>query len=162
METLILEAERDLWFLLRIAVAALLGGLVGFEREVTGKEAGLRTHMLVAIGAALAIALVEAIVMRTPTMLPSVLPAEYRLQIAPVSVIEAVMSGIGFLGAGTIFVAGVGKHVKGLTTAASIWVTAAIGLACGLERYVLAIGTTLLVLVILRVLQGLAPSKGEE
>ena len=152
---LIAEAGRDLLFLLRIAIAMLLGGIIGYERETTGKAAGFRTHMLVSVGAALAMTLVEVIVLKTPQMMPSVMPAEYRLQITPVSVIEAVMTGIGFLGAGTVFVAGAEQRVKGLTTAATIWVTAAVGLTCGLERYVLALGVTILVLVILWVLHGL-------
>jgi putative Mg2+ transporter-C (MgtC) family protein len=74
------------------------------------------------------------------------------VQIEPLATVEAIVTGISCLGAGTIFVAGRQGRVKGLTTAASIWVTAAMGIAVGLERYVLATGSTLLILIILRVM----------
>ena len=74
------------------------------------------------------------------------------MQIVPLAPVEAFVTGFSFLGAGTIFVSGRHGRVQGLTTAASIWVTAAIGIAVGLERYVLAAGSTVLVLVILQVL----------
>jgi putative Mg2+ transporter-C (MgtC) family protein len=128
-----------------MALALLLGGLIGWEREQSGKSAGLRTHMLVAAGAALFVALGQSIVR-------DVRVAGTPLQSDPLRIIEAVVSGIGFLGAGTI-VAGRGTgRVSGLTTAASIWITAAIGIAVGIERYVLAVGATLLLLAVLSVL----------
>jgi putative Mg2+ transporter-C (MgtC) family protein len=79
-------------------------------------------------------------------------PGNLRLQIEPLATVEAIVKGISFLGAGTIFVSGRRGRVIGLTTAASIWVTAAVGIAVGLERYVLAAGSTVLILVILQVL----------
>jgi putative Mg2+ transporter-C (MgtC) family protein len=147
--------EQDLWILLRLGVAALFSGLIGYERERTKKEAGLRTHMLVAVGAALVVSFVELTTQMAPRLTPANAPEGFRYQITPISTIEAVMTGIGFLGAGTIFMAGSEERVKGLTTAASIWLTAAIGIAVGLERYVLAFGATLLALFILRVLRSI-------
>ena len=100
----------------RVLVAAILGALLGWERERAGKPAGLRTHMLVALGAALFV----------------LFPAEAGMGIADLSrVIQGVATGIGFIGAGTILKRPEPEHVEGLTTAASIWLTAAIGMAVG-------------------------------
>ncbi len=100
----------------RVAVAALLGALLGWERERAGKAAGLRTHMLVALGAALFV----------------LFPAEAGMDIADLSrVIQGVATGIGFIGAGTILKRAESEHVEGLTTAASIWLTGAIGMSVG-------------------------------
>ena len=100
----------------RVVVAALLGALLGWERERAGKAAGLRTHMLVALGAALFV----------------LFPAEAGMDIADLSrVIQGVATGIGFVGAGTILKRPESEHVEGLTTAASIWLTGAIGMAVG-------------------------------
>jgi putative Mg2+ transporter-C (MgtC) family protein len=101
---------------LRVIVAALLGALLGAERERAGKSAGLRTHMLVALGAALFV----------------LFPAESGMDIADLSrVIQGVATGIGFIGAGTILKRAESEHVEGLTTAASIWLTGAIGMSVG-------------------------------
>src|SRR6185436_20660140 len=100
----------------RVLVAALLGALLGWERQGAGKSAGLRTHMLVALGAALFV----------------LFPAEAGMDIADLSrVIQGVATGIGFIGAGTILKRTESEHVEGLTTAASIWLTGAIGMAVG-------------------------------
>lgn len=118
----------------RLLVAALLGGVLGFERELQGKAAGVRTHMLVAIGAALFI----------------LIPQQAGLAPEELSrVIQGVIAGIGFLGAGSILKGGDEKHLQGLTTAAGIWLTAAIGVAAGLGREGSAIVCTLLALVVL-------------
>ena len=126
-------------FILRIFVAALLGGAIGLEREYRAKEAGLRTHFLVALGSAVFI-IVSAYgfdgVMTTP---------EHRWDVSRVA--AQVVSGIGFIGAGTIIFHKSENVVRGLTTAAGLWVTAAIGLACGGGMYVLSIASTVLVLV---------------
>lgn len=125
-------------FILRIFVAALLGGLIGLEREYRAKEAGFRTHFLVALGSALFM-IVSAYGFKE---------AMYSdLQRWDVSRIAAqVVSGIGFIGAGTIIFHKSENVVRGLTTAAGLWVTAAIGLACGGGMYVLSIASTLMVL----------------
>ena len=124
--------------ILRIVSAALLGGLIGLEREIRAKEAGFRTHFLVAMGSALFM-IVSAYgfegVMTT---------AEHRWDVSRVA--AQVVSGIGFIGAGTIIFRKSENVVRGLTTAAGLWVTAAIGLACGGGLYVVSIASTLLVL----------------
>ena len=141
--------QDDLPILMRLTVALALAGILGWERESTGKAAGLRTHMLVGVGAALFVVLGELIVLRFQ---------QYGelVRFDPIRVVEAVVTGISFLGAGTIFVARnreEGESVKGLTTAASILTTAAVGITVGLEHYVLATGTTVLLFIVLRVLQ---------
>lgn len=144
--------ELELWILLRLVIAAVLSGAVGYERERTGKEAGLRTHMLVAVGAALFVSFNELFTIASRPFAPPGPVGNFRVQMEPLTIVEAIVTGISFLGAGTIFVSGRRARVKGLTTAASIWVTAALGIAVGLERYILAIGSTILILVILRVM----------
>ncbi len=119
---------------LRLGLAAILGGLIGYEREHKGKGAGLRTHMLVAIGAALFV----------------LVPQQAGWQEPELSrVLQGLLGGVGFLGAGAI-VKGHGEaEPKGLTTAAGLWLTAAIGVAAGLGRATTALVSTLLALVIL-------------
>jgi putative Mg2+ transporter-C (MgtC) family protein len=136
--------SEDLQILFRLLVALLLGGVLGWEREAARKAAGLRTHILVAMGAALFVGLGELLIARFGH-------AGDALRFDPLRIVEAVVTGVSFLGAGTIFVAR-GTQVHGLTTAASIWLTAAIGLAAGLERYVLAAGSTLLAWFVLRII----------
>lgn len=135
----------ELEYLLRVLIAGVLGALLGFEREKARKPAGLRTHTLVAIAAALYTSLGELAV-RQYEGRPSGLDAD------PIRVIQAVAIGVGFLGGGMIITNRNGRQVLGLTTAASIWATAAIGIAVGLELYILAAGTTVLLLIVLRLL----------
>jgi putative Mg2+ transporter-C (MgtC) family protein len=144
--------ELELWILLRLVIATVLSGAIGYERERTGKDAGLRTHMLVAVGATLFVSFTNLFVIESLPLAPVGPVGNFRVQIEPLATVEAIVTGISFLGAGTIFVSGKGNRVRGLTTAASIWVTAAVGIAVGLERYVLAVGSTLLILVILHVM----------
>ena len=126
--------------LVRLAIAALLGGVIGLERETLDKSAGLRTHMLVALGSALfivsSILLVE--VYGSPT---SSTPAD------PTRIGSTIVTGVGFLGGGLIFRDR--ERVQGLTTAAGLWVAAAIGLAAGAGFYIISIGSVALTLVIL-------------
>jgi putative Mg2+ transporter-C (MgtC) family protein len=147
--------ELELLILLRLVIAAVLSGLIGYERERGGKDAGLRTHMLVAVGAALFVSFTDLFIIEYQPLTPPGPPGNFRVQIEPLATVEAIVTGISFLGAGTIFVAGRQGRVKGLTTAASIWVTAAVGIAVGLERYVVATGSTLLILIILKVMNRL-------
>ncbi|WP_085604082.1 MULTISPECIES: MgtC/SapB family protein [unclassified Pseudomonas] len=123
----------------RLLMAAILGGILGFEREHKGKAAGVRTHMLVALGAALFVLV--------PQLSGSQADAMSR-------VMQGVIAGIGFLGAGTILKNHEGDegHVKGLTTAAGLWMTAAIGVAAGLGREATAVLSTLLALGIFSVM----------
>jgi putative Mg2+ transporter-C (MgtC) family protein len=122
----------DLEMLLRLALAAMLGGIIGAEREQANQGAGLRTHALVSTAAALA-----TIVSAYGFM--EVLSAG-KIVLDPSRVAAQIMSGVGFLGAGIIIFRK--NAVRGLTTAASIWAVAAIGLAAGCGLYVIAIGTT--------------------
>jgi putative Mg2+ transporter-C (MgtC) family protein len=121
----------------RLGVAALLGGVLGFERERVGKAAGLRTHMLVALGSALF----------------TVAPLEAGMDLEGLSrVIQGVAAGIGFIGAGTILKRTEEDEIKGLTTAASVWLTAAVGVAVGAGRLWLPVVAVLLAFFILHVL----------
>ena len=134
--------ELDLWEgLLRLLLAAVLAGAIGIERELREQEAGLRTHMLVCVGA-------------TMFMLVGVYGwSDYELGndigvvVDPSRVASYVVSGIGFLGAGAIIRHGI--NVRGLTTAASLWVVAAIGVAVGAGMYTLSVATTALVILAL-------------
>ena len=120
----------------RLLLAALLGGLLGLERELTRKPAGLRTHMLVALGSAMVV----------------VASAEAGLQGESLSrVIQGLLAGVGFVCAGSILKSNDHNEVHGLTTAAGLWMTAAIGVAAGLGREALAVLSTLLTLAILMV-----------
>ena len=135
-------------FLLRILVAALLGGAIGIERGFRAKEAGFRTHFLVALGAALFMIL-SAHGFGDVQFFDNI-----RLDVSRIA--AQVVSGIGFIGAGTIIFQ---RHaVHGLTTAAGLWVTAAIGMTAGAGLYVIAVSATALVLVGLEFLNGLLPS----
>jgi putative Mg2+ transporter-C (MgtC) family protein len=135
--------QSELELLTRLLVAGALCGLLGWEREHARKSAGLRTHMLVGIGAALYTAIGQLAVTDMPA------PDE-ALRTDPIRSVQAVAIGIGFLGSGVIFVSRHEDRVHGLTTAASVWAAAAIGLAAGLEHYLLAAGATLLLLFVLR------------
>lgn len=137
--------DPELQLLVRLLVAAALSGLLGWERERARKSAGLRTHMLVGIAAALYTSIAELVVSEIP-------PDSQGFQADPIRAIQAVAIGIGFLGSGVIFVSRDEHRVQGLTTAASVWATAAIGIAAGLEHYVLAGGATLLLLFVLHFL----------
>ena len=130
----------DYAILIRLVVAALLAAVLGWERERAGKSAGLRTHMLVGISAALYTGLAELATVE--------LGAEGRSD--PIRAIQAVAVGIGFLGGGMIHVSN--DRVQGLTTGASVWATAAIGIAAGLAHYRLAAGATILLALVLHVL----------
>ncbi|OWQ90131.1 methyltransferase [Roseateles terrae] len=133
------DAAQATRIIVRLMLAALLGGILGYERESHGKAAGLRTHMLVSLGAAMFVLVPQQAGMATPDMS---------------RVLQGIIAGIGFLGAGAII-----KHkeepgrvqgrVQGLTTAAGIFMTAAIGVACGLGREATAVLSMLIALAIL-------------
>jgi putative Mg2+ transporter-C (MgtC) family protein len=138
-----LEPRLELALLVRLVLAGILAGILGWERESARKSAGLRTHMLVGIASALFTVLAELAVRDYPG-------EEGGLRADPIRVIQAVAIGVGFLGSGVIFVSKSGESVVGLTTAGSIWATAAIGIAAGLGYYILAVGATLLLVGVLR------------
>ena len=125
----------------RLLLAAALGGIVGLEREVSGKPAGLRTNLLICTGAALLTELSIAVARL----------ADPAARADPARIAAQIVSGIGFLGAGTIIQAR--GSVVGLTTAATLWVVAAIGMAVGARAYVEAVGTTVLVILALILLR---------
>jgi putative Mg2+ transporter-C (MgtC) family protein len=134
------DLEQLTRIVVRLLLAALLGGLLGWERESKGKAAGLRTHMLVAIGAAVFV----------------MIPQQAGVDDADLSrIIQGVVAGIGFLCAGTIIKGRGEEQVQGLTTAAGIWLTAAIGVAVGLGREASALLVALLALVIFAVMPAL-------
>lgn len=149
-EEVIRSIDSSEWLLLgRTILAALIGGLLGWEREAQGKDAGLRTHILVCIASAL---FAGVSLMVAKQMSPSA---------DPLRAVPAIATGIGFLGAGMIFVNRRHKNVHGLTTAASIWATAAIGMTVGFGYWLLASGACLLVWIALRLLNRIAPSSGD-
>jgi len=131
---------------LRLLVAAILGGLLGYEREQRGKKAGVRTHMLVAIGAALFV----------------LIPQQAGASPADISrILQGLIAGVGFLGAGAIILGNNQVETRGLTTAAGIWVTAAIGVAAGMGRESTAVLSTLIALFILSVVPWILRVKRE-
>ncbi|MDF2783728.1 MAG: methyltransferase [Pantoea eucrina] len=132
--------------LLRIALAGILGGLIGLERQMRAKEAGLRTHILVGIGSAL-------FMLVSKYGFADMLNSDH-VGLDPSRIAAQVVSGMGFLGAGTIIIQK--QIVKGLTTAAGLWVTAAIGLVIGSGMYEIGIYGTLLALVVLEVFRRLS------
>jgi putative Mg2+ transporter-C (MgtC) family protein len=129
------------------ACAMVLGGVVGYERELKNRPAGFRTHMLVAGAAALLVGLGDLIANHF-----SAQHSEQMLRIDPIRLIEAVVTAVGFLGAGAIFRRAGGNSIAGLTTAASLLMVATIGIAAGLHAQFLALGATLLTLGVLVVL----------
>lgn len=124
----------------RLLLAALFGLLVGWEREILDKDAGLRTHMFVGLGACSFMLVVLNLTISPPG-------AEDIVSIDPSRVIQGLIGGIGFLGAGAIIHGG-GDQVRGITTGAGIWLVGAVGLACGAGAYLLATMITLLAVVI--------------
>lgn len=127
-----------------VALAMLLGGVIGFEREIADKPAGFRTQMLVAGAAALLVGLADSMLRRFA------MDTSVNASSDPIRIVEAIVTGISFLGAGTIFRRDRTEQVEGLTTAASILLCAAIGISVALRQFVLAVGVTLLALFVLR------------
>lgn len=138
--------------LTRLVVALILGALIGLEREIVGKEAGVRTGMLVAAGAAIFTMiglLLPSIIAPSPNQI-----ADITAHSGALGVIANIVVGVGFLGAGIIIKTH--EHVKGLTTAAVVWTTAAIGTAVGLGLTQFAAATTIIIAVLLYVLRALS------
>jgi putative Mg2+ transporter-C (MgtC) family protein len=138
--------QQDLDLLLRVAAAMALGGVLGLERELTRQSAGLRTHMMIAGAAALIVGLGDVLAQHFADEQYATL-----LRIDPVRLIEAVVACVGFVAAGTILRSAGNDHVRGLTTASSLVMAAAIGIATGLGKYVLAVGASILCVVVLGV-----------
>ena len=119
---------------IRLIAAMIIGGLIGVQRERSGKSAGLRTHMLVCLGTAVFVMVCSAVGMGHDAMS---------------RVIQGIVTGIGFIGAGTILKRGAEQDIKGLTTAAGIWLTAAMGVAVGLGAIGIALIAAVFALIIL-------------
>ncbi|OJF91902.1 MgtC/SapB family protein [Alkalibacterium sp. 20] len=138
---------------MRLLLAASVGGIIGFERELKGRDAGVRTHTLVSLGAAiLTMTQLEASswlleFARNNPELSHVLSSDITRLTAQ------IVNGIGFLGAGTIIVSK--RTVTGLTTAASIWAVASLGIAVGMGYYFMAIASTFIMLIVLRIVKSL-------
>lgn len=152
--------QAQLSVILTTAYAMALGGLIGWERELKRRPAGFRTHMLLSGAAALLVGLGDLLATHFSG-------EQYRelVRVDPIRLIEAVVAAVGFLGAGAIFrrgSAGDRGNVTGLTTAASMLMVAAIGIAAGLRSYVLALGATLLTLLVLLVLNWFERRIGEQ
>ena len=137
-------------FMLRLLVAGILGAIIGLDREYRAKEAGYRTHFLVSLGSAL--------IMIVSQYGFQEIIKENSVTLDPSRVAAQVVSGIGFIGAGTIILQK--QIVRGLTTAAGIWATAAIGLAVGAGMYAIGIATTVLTLIGLELLSYIFKSVG--
>lgn len=140
-----MDWEQQLLIIGRVALAMACGGVIGAEREWANKPAGFRTHMLIAGAAALLVSLADIMVLRGSVPETA---ASQLLRSDPIRVVEAIVTGLGFIGAGTIFRARDSERIEGLTTAASILLVGAIGIAVALSAYVLAIGMTLLSLLV--------------
>lgn len=131
-------------FLMRIVVAALLGGVIGLERDIHGRAAGLRTHLLVSMGSGLFMILSEEIATHAAAMTKMGMVSAFS---DPGRIAAQVVTGIGFLGAGTIIKEGL--TVRGLTTAACLWLGAAVGMASGAGYFLIASSTTAIALFFL-------------
>jgi putative Mg2+ transporter-C (MgtC) family protein len=131
-----------------VALAMGVGAVIGFERELLDKPAGIRTHMLVAGAAAMLILLSDVLVAGFGRTLDSSF-----IRSDPIRIIEAIATGVAFLGAGTIIRQGEGASVQGLTTAATLLFTAAMGIAVALGELIFAIGTVILALITLRLVR---------
>lgn len=141
------DAEHLIRVIARMIAAVILGAAIGYERERAGKAAGLRTHILVALGTSVFV----------------VACAGYGMDADGLSrVIQGIVTGIGFLGAGTILKLNEQRDIQGLTTAAGIWMTAAIGVAVGLGMLGVALLGTVIAIVILAYLRRLEVKTGEK
>jgi putative Mg2+ transporter-C (MgtC) family protein len=125
---------------IRLILAIVLGAVIGLEREFSGKPAGLRTHMMVSLGAA-------AFTVVTLQVFGAVMGAMEQTRADPIRIVEGIIGGIGFLGAGTIIRAR--GTVEGITTAAGIWVVGAVGLACGAGYKLVALAIVVFAVVII-------------
>lgn len=143
-----MDWQQDLLILGQVVLAMACGGAIGAEREWANKPAGFRTHMLIAGASALLVSLADMMVLRGGAQ--ETTAAVIRSD--PIRVVEAIVTGLGFIGAGTIFRARHGERVEGLTTAASVLLVGAIGIAVALSAFMLAIGMTLLSLLVLGVI----------
>lgn len=142
---ILLLLDKYIYLIIRILIAGFLGALIGLERDIHGRSAGLRTHLLVSIGSCLFMIMSEQIAL--------IAKNNGIINSDPARIAAQIVTGIGFLGAGTIIKEGL--TVRGLTTAACLWVVAAIGMASGTGNYFLAASTTIISLFALVLLHKL-------
>jgi putative Mg2+ transporter-C (MgtC) family protein len=152
MSDLFADHELELLALGRVCLAVVVGAIIGIERELAEKPAGLRTHMLVAGSAALFVGLGDSLILHWSERAQSAEgPTVSTLRVDPTRLLEALVTGLAFLGAGTILRQEAGTRVSGLTTAASIFFTGIVGGAIAVQQYVLAVGSAIVLLLTLRV-----------
>lgn len=142
-----MESQIDWDLLFKTVIAMALASVIGFERELRKKPAGLRTHMFVGGAAALLVVLSELIVGRFAELMPNATQAD------PIRVFEVIVVGVSFIGAGTIVQREQADRIEGLTTAASLLMVAAIGIAVALDQALLAAVVTAVVVVVAVVLR---------
>lgn len=145
--------EGEFFILFHAVLALAAGGVIGWDREAAGKAAGLRTHMLVCLSAMLFVDVGQSLIIDVQKHVD---PAVLRMD--PTRLVEAIVAGISFLGAGMVFRSARDGEPQGLTTAASILAVAPIGIAISIQRYIVAAGVTLLVLIVLRLVRRLETS----
>lgn len=143
-------AKGEWMVLLQALLAVAAGGAVGWDREAVGKAAGLRTHMLICLAAMLFVDIGQFLINDAQQHVNAAI-----LRVDPVRLIEAIVAGVSFIGAGMVFRRSREGAPEGLTTAASILSVAAIGVAIAIERYIVAAGVTFLVLIVLRLVRRL-------
>jgi len=138
-----IEMMYELNILMHVVIASLLGGVIGYEREKTEKPAGIKTNMIVGGSVALLVSLGEAI-----TLHFNDLGLAHIIQTDPTRIIQAIIVGVSFIGAGTVMQLQKVYKVKYLTTAASILYSTGVGISVALDKYILAIGLTIFILII--------------
>ena len=141
--TMDIEMMYELNILMHVVIASLLGGVIGYEREKTEKPAGIKTNMIVGGSVALLVSLGEAI-----TLHFNDLGLAHIIQTDPTRIIQAIIVGVSFIGAGTVMQLQKVYKVKYLTTAASILYSTGVGISVALDKYILAIGLTIFILII--------------
>ena len=141
------DARRLTHVVIRLLAATVLGAVIGFQRERAGKPAGLRTHMLVTLGTAVFVLACSGVGMSSDGLS---------------RVIQGIVTGIGFIGAGSILKLDRERDIQGLTTAAGVWMTAAVGVAAGLGSLGVALLSTVFTLAILSFAKRFEPRTGQE
>jgi putative Mg2+ transporter-C (MgtC) family protein len=140
------DAGTTTVIVVRLLTATVLGGMLGLERESKGRAAGLKTHMLVSIGSALFV---------MAPLLSGISPGDVT------RVMQGIVSGIGFLGAGAIIKLERDERIEGLTTAAGIWMVSAVGMAAGMGMEVMALATTLIGLAVVNTIPRIMRNEGQ-
>ena len=147
----------QLWILLDVLIAVILGGILGYERESKEKPAGFRTNMLIAGTSALLLSLGRIVVNEMEVNV-----SDTALGVDPTRIIHAIIVGVSFIGAGTILESRDEDTIKYLTTAATILLSCAVGMAVALNQYVIAVGITLLGLIVNAAVRKIGHLVGEE